>query len=142
MDLFKSKIVNRIVIWKTIWLIFGGIGFIVLPMVVSWEADLLLRFAILMWYISVWAIVWVFWIFDKHPIFNFKIKWYYRWLFIWAWLNLVLILFMHDNLILLIQWTCMEWYSPWWMITEWMVFWLIADFFATKFAWEWKTTLD
>ena len=137
MDLFKSKLMNRIAIWKTIGLFFWLIGFFVMPMVFT-EADSMLKFALLFWYISIWWIIWLFGIMKKHPVLKFSMPFWLRWPFVWAWMNFVLALFMYDNLIWFMQNTFMEWFSPFWIVLEWLVFWLIVDYCATKCVWEGK----
>lgn len=140
MNLFKSGLANRIAIWKIIGIIFWWIAFLVLPFIFR-DADLFLRIAIWLWYISLWWIVWFIGIMDKHPILNFSILFWFRWAFICAWMNFVLVLFMYDKLIILIQNSILVWFSPFWIILEWLIFWLIVDIIATKVAWEWKKIL-
>mgnify|MGYP006939811604 CR=1 FL=1 len=140
MKLFKSKLANRLAIAKTIGFVFWLLGFFLMPVVFN-ETDLMLRFAFLAWYTTFWVIIWLFWIMKKHPVINMPTPFWFRWIFMWAWLNFVLALFMYDRLVLLIQGTTWEWMSPFWIILEWLVIWLIIDYFATKFGWEGKELL-
>ena len=137
MDIFKSKLLNRIAIWKTIGLVFWLAGFFIMPIFFT-NADMLLRFALLFWYTTLWAIIWVFGVWVKYPSINIKIRYWFRWAFIWAWMNFVLVLFMHDKLTFLMQWTFMQWCSPFWIIIEWALFWFIVDTVATKYMWDGK----
>lgn len=137
MDLFKNKVLNRITIWKSIGFVFWIIGFFVMPLVFT-EAPLMLRFALFFWYTTLWAVIWIFGIWNNYPMFNITIPYWLRWAFIWAWMNFVLALFMYDILIGLMMWTFLEWFSPFWIVIEWLLFWFIVDLVATKYVWEGK----
>ena len=138
MDLFKSKLWTRIAIAKSLGFLFWLIGFYLLPVYFS-EADLMLRFAILFWYTTLGWIIGIFGIMDRHPVFtSWSFPFWFRWILLWAWMNFLLVMFIYNDIINMIQWTCFEGYSPFWIITEWMVIWLIIEFFATKYGWEWK----
>ena len=131
---------NRIAIGKTVGLAFGLIGFITIP-VILWDVDMMLRFAFLLWYITIWAIVWVFWVMDKHPVLNIRLPFWVRWPIVWAWLNFILVLFIYDIFTIIVEGTIMAWLSPYCLVVEWAIVWLIIDFIATKYAWEWKKLL-
>ncbi len=137
MKLFETKVAKRLSIAKWIGFLFWLSGFIFLP--IFGEVDMMFRVAILLWYTTLWWLIWVFGYMDKHPIFsNWNLPWYFRWTFLWAWMNFVLALFWYNNLVSLMQWTCLEWWSPFWIILEWAIIWMIIDYFATKFGGEWK----
>ena len=140
MNLFKSKLMNRIAIAKTVGLVFWLVWFFLMPIYVT-DPSLMLRFWVLFWYITMWWIIWLFWIMKKHPVFKIKIPFWFRGPFIWGWMYFVLTLFIYDKISILTQNTYMEWYSPFWIILEWVVFWLICDYIATKLGWEWKKLL-
>lgn len=140
MKLFESKFANRIAISKTVGIIFGWIWFFVIPKIFS-NADLFLRFWVWFWYISLWWVIWLMWIMKKHPVLNLHMPFWFRWAFIWAWMNFVITLFIHDKLVFLMTWTFFDWYSPFWLVVEWIIFWVLTDFLATKYAWEWKTLI-
>lgn len=139
MKLFKSKLANRLAISKTIWLVFWWVLFFMIPSLFG-EQDLFLRFGTWAWYITLGWIIWLMGIMDRHPAMNFAMPFWIRWLFIWAWMNFVLVLFVYDNMNTLMLGTAWEWLSPWWIVLEWALFWIIADYFAT-WAWEWKELL-
>jgi len=141
MKLFESKLINRIALWKFVGFIFWLGGFFIIPLFFS-EASLLLSWAILLWYISLWAFIWIFGIWTEYPLFSFKISFWIRWLWLWAWMNFVLALFMYDNLTILMINTAFDWWSPFWIVAEWAFFWLIVDFITTKYIWEWKDLLS
>ena len=136
----KSKLAQRIIIWKAIWTIFWWIAFFCVPNIFP-SADLFLRFWIWLWYITLWAWVWFFWIMRYHPFLKISMPFWFRWIVLWWWLNFVLCLFAYNNLIVMMHWTILEWYSPFWIVVEWMIFWLLTDYIATKIAWDWKDLL-
>lgn len=133
----KSKLIKRIALWKAIWLIFWWIAFFVIPYIFN-NADLFLRLWIWLWYITLWALVWMFWVMNEHPFFRFKFPFWIRWTVLWWWMNFILVLFIYNNLVTLMQNTVFEWYSPFCLIFEWIIFWLVVDYFATKYFWEGK----
>jgi hypothetical protein len=137
MNLFRSKLMNRIALWKTIGLIFWLIAFFIVPIILI-EATTILRVALLFWYITLWAIIWVFGIWTKHPLCKLSIPYWFRWILIWAWMNFLLALFMYDHLALLMNITITEWWFPIWIVVKWAVFWLIVDLITTKYIWEGK----
>lgn len=138
MGMFKSKMANRLVIAKSLGFIIGLMGFFALPYVFP-AADIYLRLAILFWYTTFGSIIGIFWLINVHPVLSwFKMPWYFRWIFMWGWLNFLIALFMYHNLWDLMIWTAFEWMSPFWLIAEWMIVWLIVDFASTKCAWDGK----
>ena len=133
-----NNLTKRLAIAKLIWLAFWIIGFILLPILFN-EQDIYIRLWVLFWYITFGAIIWMVWIMDEHPYLKFKMPFFIRWLMLWAWMNLVLFLFISDSLTNMVsEWSLFEWMSPLWFIVEWALIWLIIDYFWTKFAWEWK----
>ncbi|MFK7780553.1 MAG: hypothetical protein QM490_05470 [Candidatus Gracilibacteria bacterium] len=126
---------NRITIGKTVGLIFGGVAFFLLPLVFI-EIDILFRVAIWFWYISLGAIIGLFGIMDRYVIFNFSIPFWLRGVFLGAWMNFVLVIFLYNDLVILMQGSYFEGYSPFLIIVEGMIFGLIVDFLATKFVGE------
>jgi hypothetical protein len=136
----KSNLVKRIAIWKAIWLVFWWIAFLLIPSIFG-DADLFLRFWVWLWYITLWALIWIFWVMNYNPLLKISMPYWGRWILLWWWMNFVLVLFIHDKLISLMQNSILQWYSPFWLIIEWMIFWLITDYFATKYIWEWKDLL-
>jgi len=137
MKLFDSKFMNRLALWKAIGFTVWLFAFFMIPIVFS-NTDLILRLAVMFWYTTLWAIIWVFWVLDKYPILNLKIPYWFRWAWIWAWMNFILTLFIFNKLTLLMQWSLFEWYSPFWLILEWLLIWFIIDCIITKTVWEGK----
>ena len=141
MSAFKSPMAKRLAISKWIWFIIWLIAFVVMPMFFN-GTDLYIRFWVWLWYISFWAIIWVFWVMRKVPVLNIPFPYWFRWIVLWAWLNFVLAFFVREKFMMLMIWTAFEWLSPFWLVLEWIIFWLLIDFFATKYAWDWKKLAD
>ena len=138
MKLFASKLAVRLTIAKTLGFVFWLLGFILLPLLLN-EPSIIFRLAILFWYTTLGGFLWIFGLINKHPSFtNWKFPFWFRWIFLWAWMNFVLVLFIYDRLNIMILWTVFEWFSPYRLILEWAAIWLIIEYFATKFWWEGK----
>jgi len=137
MKLFDSKFMNRLALWKAIGFTVWLFAFFMIPIVFT-DTDLMIRLAVMFWYTTLWAIIWVFWVLDKYPILNLKIPYWFRWAWIWAWMNFILTLFIFNKLTLLMQWSLLEWYSPFWLILEWALIWFIIDCITTKTIWDGK----
>lgn len=139
MSMFKSKFASRLAIAKTVWLVVWVIGFFVLPKFA--EVDMFLRVGILLWYTTLWGLIWIFWVMDKHPVLNFSMPYWFRGVFLWAWMNFVLVFFAQDQLLHVMQGTFLSWHSPFWLVLEWAIIGFIIDCLATKYAWEGKKLL-
>lgn len=129
MKLFESKLLNRVAVWKLLGFVFWWIAFILLTSFFP-EADMQFKIAILFWYITIWAFVGLMWVMDKHPF--FPMPWWIRWSLIWAWMNFLLVLFIHDYLVQIASQTCYAWYSPYWLVLEWLIIWALIDYIITK----------
>jgi len=140
MKLFDSKFMNRLALWKAIGFTVWLFAFFMIPIIFT-DADLMLRLAVMFWYTTLWAIIWVFWVLDKYPILNIKIPYWFRWTWIWAWMNFVLTLLIFNKLTLLMQWSFLQWYSPFLIILEWAIIWFIIDCIITKAVWEGKNLM-
>ena len=137
---FKNKLGLRVALAKTIGFVFGLIAFFSIPHI-FWETSMYLRVGVLLWYTTIWAIIGLFWVMDKHPLFNISFPFWFRWIFMWAWLNLVVVFFWYSSLMLMVEWSMFEWYSPFWFALEWAMLGLIIDYIATKYYWEGKSLL-
>lgn len=140
MSMFKNKLGSRLALSKSLWFVFWLVGFFSIPYFVE-TSDLFFRIWILFWYTTLGVFVGLMWIMDKHPVLNCSMPFWIRWLLIWAWLNVVLVFFTYDQLTMFIEGTMFAGYSPFWFALEWAILWLIIDFFATKYVWEWKELL-
>ena len=73
----KPSLITRIAVGKGVGLIFGLIGFVSLPYFVP-EAGWLIRWGILLWYVTVGAIIGVFGVFTWHPVLKLPMPWWVR----------------------------------------------------------------
>ena len=137
---FKNNFGRRVAMAKFIGFVVWLIWFFWLSFVFDYD-DLFFRFAILFWYTTFWSIIWIFWIMDKHPLMNFSMPFWFRWIFIWAWLNLLVVFFSYDIIVNVMAWSVFDWYSPFWIVLEWAIIWLLIDWISTKYYWEGENSL-
>ena len=136
--LSKRSLITRIAAGKTAGFLFGAAGFFLLPLLwpdVSWT----FRWGILFWYITLGAIIAMFGMMTWHPILRFPMPWWFRGLFMGAWMNFLLVLFMHSELAsMMTAWPGPTSFfsSPYWMVLEGAIVGMIIDFVATKFVGE------
>ena len=82
-----------------------------------------------------------FGIFDHHPVFNFKMPWWFRGPIAGASFMLMYVLFTYDTLIVIIQSPLFAWMgltSPFWAIIDGIIIGGIMGFVETKIAGEGK----
>ncbi len=142
--MFKNpSLVTRVVIGKVTGLFFGLIGFVTLPW--FWpEADWLIRLGVLLWYITMGAIIGVFGVFTWHPVFRLPLPWWFRAPLLGAWMNLVLTLFAFDSF----QEIMFAMFgkdgiltSPFWFVAEGAVIGFIIGYLATWLGGEGAATV-
>ena len=142
----RPSLITRIAIGKFIGLIIGFIGFMTIPY--FWpEASLLLRWGVLLWYVTVGAVIGVFGVFTWHPVLNLPMPWWIRATLLGAWLNFVLTFFAYDAMQTMIH--ALLGPSPaiistpfFWFPLEGAIVGLIMGFFATRFGGEGSEIID
>jgi hypothetical protein len=140
----NPSLMTRIAVGKSIGIIVGLIGMLSLPAIYP-EADLLLRWGILLWYTTVGAIIGVFGVFTYHPILNLPFPWWLRSTVLGAWLNFVLTFFAYDDMQAIMHAMFGEdgmLSSPFWFVLEGALIGLLIGYFATRFGGEGKETVD
>jgi hypothetical protein len=136
MKLFENKLANRLAVSKSLGFLFWLVAYCTIPYIFP-DADMYLRLAILFWYTTIWGFIGLMWIMNVHTALKwFKMPWWFRGVFIWAWMNFVIALFAYNILWDMLSWTSFAWYSPFWVVLEWAIIWLIIDLVATKTVWE------
>ena len=139
----SPSLITRIAIGKLIGLIFGLIGFFLLP--VLWpESGSLLRWGILFWYITVGAFVGVFGVLNWHPILKLPLPWWFRAPLIGGWMNFVLTFFAYDSfkaMMVYVFGSDFPFTSPFWFVLEGAIIGLIMGYFATRFGGEGRATV-
>lgn len=143
--MFKNpSLITRIGIGKSIGLIFGLLGFVLMPY--FWpEADPMMRWGILLWYITLGAIIGLFGVFTWHPVLHLPMPWWFRAPFLGAWMNFVLVLFTYDRfqaMMSSLMGTSGALASPFWFVLEGAVIGLIIGYCATRFGGEGKATVE
>jgi hypothetical protein len=93
----KPSLVTRIAVGKTAGFAFGLIGFLMLPYILP-DADPALAWGFLLWYTTLGAIIAIFGVFDRHPVLQMPMPWWVRAPLLGGWMNLVLTLFIRDEL--------------------------------------------
>jgi hypothetical protein len=141
----RPSLITRIAIGKFIGLIFGFIGFMTLPHI--WpEADLLIRWGVLLWYVTVGAIIGVFGIFTWHPALKLPMPWWLRAPLLGAWLNFVLTFFAYDAMSAMLDAmlgpTSATGRPFFWFPLEGAIIGLIMGYFATRFGGEGRGLVD
>ena len=140
----NPSLTTRIIIGKTIGLVIGLAGFILLPFFYP-EAGWLLRWGILLWYTTVGAIIGVFGVYTRHPILNLPMPWWFRAPILGAWMNFVLTFFAYDTMREVMVGMFGDqgmMTSPFWFTAEGAVVGLVIGYVATRFGGEGKEALE
>ena len=139
----NPSLMTRIAIGKGIGFLFGLAGFILLPYFLP-NADILLRWGILLWYTTVGAIIGVFGVITYHPILKLPMPWWFRAPLIGAWMNFVLTFFAYSAMQAMMVTMFGEGgvlSSPFWFTAEGAIIGLIIGYVATRFGGEGKETV-
>ena len=139
----KPSLVTRIAIGKGIGFLIGLIGFIFLPFFLP-EAGWLIRWGILLWYMTLGAIIGVFGVFTYLPVLKLPMPWWIRAPFLGAWMNFVLTFFVYDTMKdMLVTMFGAEGVltSPFWFTLEGAVVGLLIGYLATRFGGEGAETV-
>ena len=134
----NPSLMTRIAVGKLVGLIIGLAGFFFVPVFLP-EADPLLRWGLLLWYITFGAIIGVFGVFTYHPVVKISLPWYIGSPLIGAWMNFVLVFFAHEPMsamMVSIFGADGALQSPFWLAAEGAIFGLIIGYFATKIGGE------
>ena len=134
----NPSLMTRIAVGKAIGLIIGLIAFFSLPHLLP-EADSMLRWGLLLWYITFGAIIGVFGVFTYHPVIKISMPWYINAPFIGGWMNFVLVFFAHDDMTAMMLRIFGEngaLSSPFWFAAEGAIIGLIIGYFANRFGGE------
>lgn len=140
----KPSLMMRIAVGKTIGLLFGIAGFMLLPGFLP-DAGWQLRWGILLWYPTVGAFIGVFGVVTYHPVLKLPMPWWFRSALIGAWMNFVLAFFAYDAMTEMM--TALfglggALSSPFWLTVEGAIIGLIIGYFATRIGGEGKEAVD
>ncbi len=139
MGIFDSPWVRRVTIAKGLGFAFGLAGFFVLAL--FWPGEpLAFRIGILFWYTTLGGIIGLAGVIDRHPLFPaWRLPWWVRGPLLGAWMNLLLVLLMYDQLSEMVQQFLAPdppLSSPWWIVLEGALIGLWVDWAATRFGGE------
>ena len=140
----SPSLVTRIAIGKLVGLVFGLIGFVLLPYFLP-DAGWLLRWGILLWYPTVGAVIGMFGVFTWHPILRLPMPWWVRAPVVGGWMNFVLTFFAYDAMqAMMVSLFGVDGLlqSPFWFTLEGAVIGLVIGYCATRFGGEGKETVD
>lgn len=143
----KPSLMLRIAIGKAVGLAFGLIAFFTLPLALP-DADLLLRWGVLLWYGTLGGIVGLFGVFDRHPLLNMPLPWWVRGPVIGGWMNFVLVFFTYDTMARAMAHVSTKAFgdasviaSPFWLVGEGAMIGLLIAYVATRYGGEGKETV-
>lgn len=139
MNMLESPWLRRLVIAKSLGFLTGLAGFLL----VGWiwpEQTLPFQLGVLFWYTTLGGIIGLMGVIDRHPLFpDWRLPWWLRGTAMGAWMNLLLVLLMHDQLALMVQ----QFGAPdppfesvWWIVAEGAVIGAIIDWAATRHGGE------
>lgn len=134
----KPSLMTRIAVGKTIGLLVGLTAFFFMPTLLP-DADPMLRWGLLLWYITFGAIIGVFGVFTFHPVLKMPMPWYVNSPFMGGWLNFVLVFFAHDEMsamMVSIFGADGALQSPFWFAAEGALIGLVIGYFANRFGGE------
>ena len=134
----NPSLTTRISVGKLVGFIFGLIGLICLPYLYP-EAGWMIRWGILLWYVTLGAIIGAFGFYTQHPVLKFPMPWWLRDPLMGAWMNFVLVLFAYDAFAEILKTmfgsqSIMT--SPFWFVLEGAIVGLVIGYFAKRFGGE------
>jgi len=92
-----ASLTTRIAIGKTVGLAIGLVGFFTLPALYP-EASWQLRWGVLLWYVTVGAVIGLAGVYTRHPVLMLPLPWWVRAPVIGAWLNFMLTFFAYREM--------------------------------------------
>jgi hypothetical protein len=137
----KHSITNRLIVGKTIGLVVGLAVFLIAPLL-GITLDLKFGLGLIFFYTLLGAMIAFVGMFEKHPILNFKMPWWFRGLVMGLVMHAMLVLLSYDQLVIMLQeMNFLGLTSPWWALVDGAILGLVMAFAETKFAGEGKLPL-
>jgi len=138
----KHSITNRIIIGKTIGFIAGLLVFLLLPLF-GVSIDLRFGIGLVVFYTLLGVLTAFMGVMDHHPIFKFKMPFWFRGILTGLVMHLMLVLLAYDQLAVLVQeMNIFGMISPWWTLIDGAILGLLMGWAETKFAGEGKIPLE
>ncbi len=138
----KHSVTNRIIIGKSIGFVVGGLVFFLFPM---FGIALDMKFGLGLWlfYILMGVLTGLMGIMDHHPMFKFKMPFWFRGIVIGLSMHLMLILVTYDQMAALtVAFDVFGMQAPWWCLIDGAILGLIMGWVETKFAGEGNLPLE
>lgn len=132
--LTNPLLVRPIGIGKAVGLLFGLAGFVLLP-VLAPGSGWLLRWGVLLWYVTLGALVGMALILTRPPLSQPPMPWWLVATGLGAWMNFVLTLFAHDAMTMVMVATFGEngmMQSPFWFVAEGAIVGLVIGYAVTR----------
>jgi hypothetical protein len=130
----NPSLTTRIVIGKTIGLIFGLIGILIIPTLFP-EMSTMMKWAFVLWYILVGAFVGIAGTLTYHPVLKINLRWWFRGPLIGGSMDFILALFLYGELTEMM--TRIPWFSsPFWIVAEGVIVGAVIDYFCTRYGGE------
>ena len=137
----NPSLLTRITIAKTIGGIVGLIAFFVAPLIYP-EIELFTRIGVLFWYPTVGGFVGLSGVMNCHPIIHIALPWWFRSVFVGAWMNFLLVFFAHEVMTELLARAVGPGTSPFWFVLVGAVVGGLMGYTATRFGGEGPPTVE
>lgn len=134
------SVTGRIAIGKSIGFVVGLLVMLALP---AFDMPILGMFGLgtLLMFVLMGAMTGFVGMYDRHPVFSFKMTWWLRGVVVGIIFMLMYILFTYDSLEIIMQSVYVSWMgleSPFWALLDGATIGLVMSFAETKFAGEGK----
>lgn len=134
-ELFLLPIAKRKMICVSMWLLFG-----LLCTYLASSSNPDIRWSPMMWSIIynrmlIWVFVMLFGFVNFYSFFNMRLLPWFRWAVAWFFVSLDLAIGIH------IIPTQESWSIFWLTLLAWVIYWILIDIVATKYAWDWEYLL-
>ncbi len=135
----KGSLTVRVVVGQLAGL---AVGFAALALLIALapETDVRIKIGVVLWFATIGTLIGTVGVFSRHPIIGTPIRWWVRGPVVGGWMNLLLVLFAHDELAAIARAALGSdspvWTSPYWFILEGAAFGAIIGGLATLLGGE------
>ena len=134
----------RLIIGKSLGLVFGIITFFALPDSIP-GASPMLAWGLLFWMINIGLMVGLIGVVTWHPVLKIRLPWWVRAPLVGSWMNFILAFLIYDQLqasIIHLMGPDSFFQSPFWFVLDGAIIGLVIGYFATRFGGEGKESVD
>ncbi|MDB2550861.1 hypothetical protein N9X24_03265 [Rickettsiales bacterium] len=135
----RNSLTTRIAIGKLTGFLIAFFGILIFNFITEYQLPTMFAFGIVLWYITIGAIIGIFGVYREHPILKFPMRWWLRSSIIGGWMNFILVLLSYEQLeeIIIVALGFDTFFrSPFWFTLEGIFAGLIIGYFSTKFGGE------